>query len=69
VRYFDKNDREIEKWMFLRHDNGEVKMVWPGFAEDGSPSLGFSASITEIYPLHQFDLSEWEICDEAGNPL
>lgn len=62
--YCDKYGNEIKEGMFLRHDSGDIQLVYPGHTADGKPSLGFWASDTEIYPLHEFRLNEWEICDE-----
>lgn len=62
--YRDKHGEEIKAGMFLRHIGGSVELVYEGTTHDGKPSLGLSAGLAEIYPLHQFDLSEWEICNE-----
>lgn len=69
--YKDKNGNVIEAGMTLRHDDGELQKVY----ECGNNDLGFNATNEEFmeiysnmwrqcYPLHQFDLSEWEIVEE-----
>lgn len=75
AHYFDKNGAEIKAGMTLRHDDGEEKKVYECGDEFGSSNLGFLASNprflelhpewpTEYYPLHQFNLNEWEIVKE-----
>ncbi len=71
VKYYDKNNKLIEKGMILRHDDGDEELVYECINEYGDIGLGFNASNEnwvgfdecnrEIYPLHQFNLSEWEI--------
>lgn len=74
-RYFDKNGEEILAGMTLRNNRGEEKRVYECGNEFGSANLGFMASNprflelhpdwpVEYYPLHQFNLSEWEIVKE-----
>lgn len=68
--YKDKNGKVIEKGMTLKHNSGDVEYVY--LADNGE--LGFNASNEawlerhgrdrELYPLYQFDLSEWEIVEE-----
>lgn len=67
--YFDKNGDVIEAGMYLKHDKGDTDIVFCN-GED----YGFSATNKEfvenhpnadiceqIYPLHQFNMKEWEI--------
>ena len=51
LRYYDKHGAEIQVGMLLRHSNGDI-------------TLGFEASASEIYPLSEFNLKEWEIAAE-----
>lgn len=61
-QYYDKNGTRIKSGMYLKHDDGDIDYVHQGIGD-----LGFKANkgeiCTEIYPLHQFDLDEWEIVD------
>ena len=66
MKYFDKNNKEIKEGMFLKHDNGDIEEVYMSDSGD----LGFMATSeshmskrmsVELYPLHQFNLDEWEI--------
>ncbi|XBX10763.1 hypothetical protein QMP26_41440 (plasmid) [Enterocloster clostridioformis] len=59
--YHDKNGRKIEVGMTLRHNDGDTDTVIATTDADGDEGLGFSCSEFEAYPLHQFELSEWEI--------
>ena len=62
--YCDKNGRKIEAGMTLRHDDGDIDKVVETTDADGDEGLGFSCNAYEAYPLHQFNLSEWEIVEE-----
>lgn len=62
--YKDKNGREIEAGMTLRHDNGNIDTVVATTDGDGDEGFGFECNAYEAYPLHQFNLSEWEIVEE-----
>lgn len=71
MKYRDKNGVIIEAGMTLKHDDGSTELVYMCEDEDGNKDLGFNASnedwlkrtgnTREIYPLYQFNLSEWEI--------
>lgn len=63
--YKDKNGREIRAGMTLRHDNGDTDIVCATTDSDGDEGLGFSCSALEAYPLHQFNMQEWEIVEEG----
>ena len=52
LRYYDKHGTEIQAGMLLRHDDGAIERVL---------EFGFEASASEIYPLSEFNLKEWEI--------
>lgn len=62
--YHDKNGRKIEEGMTLRHNSGDIDTVVATTGADGDEGLGFGCNAYEAYPLHQFDLSEWEIVEE-----
>lgn len=75
-QYFDKNREEIHAGMTLRGPNGELEKVYLCGDEFGNTNLGFMATNpeflkhhpdwpTEYYPLHQFNLDEWEIVKEG----
>ena len=75
-QYFDKNGAEILAGMTLRNNQGEEKKVYECGDEFGTANLGFMASnprflelhpdwSVEYYPLHQFNLNEWEIVTEG----
>ena len=75
-RYFDKNGEEILAGMTLRGPRGDEKKVYECGDEFGTANLGFMASNprflelhpdwpVEYYPLHQFNLNEWEIVKEG----
>ena len=75
-QYFDKNGTEILAGMTLHHDKGDEKKVYECGDEFGTSNLGFMASNprflelhpdwpVEYYPLHQFNLAEWEIVKEG----
>ena len=70
--YFDKNGVQIKENMEIKHDDGEVELVYAGSENDlGEIELGVNASnenhanftelTREIYPLSQFFLKEWEV--------
>lgn len=74
-KYFDKYGKEIKSGMVLRHDEGDTETVYVCGDETGSKGLGFMAikprflvrssnMVVEYYPLHQFNLKEWEIVGE-----
>ncbi len=75
AKYYDKNGKEIVKGMVLQHDDGDKELVYECINEYGELNLGFNASNEnyvgfegcnrEIYPLHQFNLSEWKIVSEG----
>lgn len=50
--------------MLLRHDDGATERVLEGVNSSGDITLGFEASASEIYPLSEFNLKEWEIAVE-----
>ena len=47
--------------MLLRHDGGAIERVLAGANSNGDITLNFEASASEIYPLSEFNLKEWEI--------
>lgn len=47
--------------MLLRHDDGATERVLEGVNSNGDITLGFEAPASEIYPLSEFNLKEWEI--------
>ena len=47
--------------MLLRHDDGAIERVLEGVSSIGDITLGFEASASEIYPLSEFNLKEWEV--------
>lgn len=61
-QYYDKHGVRIKHGMYLKHDDGDIDYVYRGGGD-----IGFKANrgdiCTQIYPLHQFDLDEWEIVD------
>ena len=61
LRYYDKHGAEIHVGMLLRHDGGAIERVLEGVNSNGDITLGFEASASEIYPLSEFNLKEWEI--------
>ena len=50
--------------LLLRHDDGAIEYVLEGVNSSGDNTLGFEASASEIYPLSEFNLKEWEIAAE-----
>ena len=64
LRYYDKHGTEIQAVMLLRHDDGAIERVLEGINSSGDITLGFEASASEIYPLSEFNLREWEIAAE-----
>ena len=64
LRYYDKHCTEIQAEMLLRHDDGTTERVLEGVSSNGDITLGFEASASEIYPLSEFNLREWEIAAE-----
>ena len=64
LRYYDKHGTEIQAGMLLRHDDGAIERVLEGVNSSGDITLGFEASASEIYPLSEFNLKEWEIAAE-----
>ena len=64
LRYYDKHGTEIQAEMLLRHDDGATERVLEGVSSIGDITLGFEASASEIYPLSEFNLREWEITAE-----
>ena len=70
-RYFDKNKNRIKAGMKIRHDDGDVELV---YLSSDRLNLGVNASNEnyptfmeenrEIYLLSEFNLNEWEIVDE-----
>lgn len=64
LRYYDKHGTAIQAEMLLRHDDGATERVLEGVNSSGDITLGFEASASEIYPLSEFNLKEWEIAAE-----
>ena len=71
MTYFDKNGKQITAGMYIKHINGDIEEVYSNWDHD---DLGINASNKkfnenhpesnipeQIYPLSQFNLSEWEI--------
>lgn len=66
TEYKDKHGEEIKAGMEIKHDDGDVDIVYSTEDELGlnatNPDYkGYEGRVFEVYPLHQFDLSEWEI--------
>ena len=61
LRYYDKHGTEIQAGMLLHHDDGAIERVLEGANSNGDITLNFEASASEIYPLREFNLKEWEI--------
>lgn len=74
MKYHDKNGNEIKAGMTLKHDDGTTHFVYECEDENGELDLGFNASNEtwlekygakrEIYPLHQFTISEYVIVND-----
>ena len=64
MQYVDKHGNEIKARMFIRHDDGDIQLVYAGTNDRGEETLGVSASFYEIYPFSEFRLSEWEIISD-----
>lgn len=64
LRYYDKHGAEIHAGMLLRHDGDTIERIMEGVNSNGDITLGFEASASEIYPLSEFNLREWEITAE-----
>ena len=64
LRYYDKHCAEIQAGMLLRHDGGAIERVLEGVNSNGYITLNFEAPASEIYPLSEFNLREWEIAAE-----
>lgn len=64
LSYYDKHGTEIRVGMLLRHDDGAIERIMEGVSSSGDITLGFEASASEIYPLSEFNLKEWEIAAE-----
>lgn len=67
-KYYDKHGKEIKAGMTLRHDDGDIELVYQakddlGFNASNENWAGFDPYKRELYPLFQFDLSEWEIVE------
>jgi hypothetical protein len=71
--YVDKNGKEIKNGMKIQHKDGDIEEVLGCGDELGvnasnktffelHPDTDMSSN--EIYPLHQFNLSEWEIISQ-----
>ncbi len=71
-KYFDKHGNEIDAGMTIKHDNGDIEMVYETADGQGRLDLGINASNEdylirhpeldrEYYPLRQFNMKEWEI--------
>lgn len=77
MKYYDKNGKEIKVGMKLKHNDGDIEIVYPCITPEGERGLGFNASnenhpnfyeySREIYPLYQFNLNDWEIITESNN--
>lgn len=71
IPYYDKNGKEIKSGMRLRHDDGEISLVYTtddgdlGFNASNENWIGFDPLKRELYPLYQFDLKEYEIVEES----
>lgn len=65
MKYYDKNGNQIKEGMTIKHNEGDVEKVY----SCGDNDLGVNADnpnyvggeLGQCYPLHQFDLKEWEI--------
>lgn len=70
--YQDKRGKVIQAGDTIKHDNGDVEMVY----DCGDNNLGINASnksssayygLEECYPLSEFDLNEWKIIERGEN--
>lgn len=72
--YFDKNNKEIQEGMTIRHDNGDIELVYLTTDDYGDPDLGINATNQdylrkhpdaeqEFYSLSEFDMKEWVIVE------
>lgn len=67
TEYFDKNGKKIEAGMTIVHNNGDEDLVYAsdngdlGVNASNENYAGYHALNQKIYPLHQFDLSEWTV--------
>jgi hypothetical protein len=66
MEYFDKNGEEIKTGMRIKHDGGDIEMVYQNSDEndlgiDASNKNFIGGSDRKIYPLYQFNLKEWII--------
>jgi hypothetical protein len=65
--YVDKHGNEIKPGVKLLHDEGDIETVFEtedgdlGFNASNEDYVGFNELRRELYPLHQFDLNEWEV--------
>ena len=70
-KYFDKHGEEIKAGMKLRHDNGNIELIYASDEDLGMNAanpkyLGGLYELGDlIYPLSQFNLREWEIVKET----
>lgn len=68
-KYYDKHGKEIKEGMKIRHDNGDIDLVYK--ADDGDLGVnasnenwvGFNELRRELYPLYQFNMKEFEIVE------
>lgn len=64
--YKDKNGKKIERGMKIEHDEGDIEEVYLagdelGLSATNKDYVGYVGIVTEIYPLHEFNLKEWKI--------
>ena len=68
--YYDKKGNRIKPGDIIQHDDGEREYVYLG--EEGELGInasnenfvGFDETKREIYPLFQFNMSEWTIVEK-----
>jgi hypothetical protein len=75
TKYYDKNGKEVKAGMTLKHDDGDVDLVYECETDEGKKDLGFNASNEnhvnfhelnrKIYPLYQFNMKEWEVVEDG----